>query len=401
MQRLGFIKYIVYKCSFRNSSSVDGIGRDLLDSITKKIPVSPDQKVIDYIRLRLTSRIYRDIREIIKKMDKGGQASKPLYLELQDTYLSSENIPSKTGKLSLQDMRKYSYFAASLGMIRKEVYSLLVRGKVLLEFTDREEIEAFNQPNISVNPLLLTAEQKTLFLYSLLGGDGDVLNPLYAELIKNEGNFSDRNAGNYLPSIYREIAKSFSSRTRTGIDKDKLERLRRSADTIESWKGKPYSGMEARGAAITIRLEPFVDLGLLEKQNPYKYEYRLSESGKKLFNLFCSNEDIGQFLDGSFFSSLNKSFNYGAKPAEEAEIMEVLFSAFDRIKSPLGYAPIKEIALLGAIKSLVNNRKYFEIDQATGLIAKYQESHPYAVRFQVDRSGVPVYVKFLSKVEKL
>ena len=400
MQRLGFVKYTVYKCSLRDSSTLNGIGKGLLDTVTKKFSVSLNQSVKDYIQLRLTNRIYRDIREIVKKIGEGSESNNSVSLELQDIYLSSQNIPSKTGKLISDDRRKYPYFAISLGMVRKGTYSLLVRGKVLLEFTDKEEVESFNQPTNSINPFILTTDQKIIFLYSLLEGDGDVLNPLYAELTKKEDSFSDRDAGDYLPFIYHKIYKSFNSRVTTGVEKDKLERLRRSADTIEKWKGKPYTGKGAREQSITPRLEPFVDLGFLKKQDPYKYEYRFSEQGGVFFDSFCVNEDVGKFLDDYFFLALNKSFKLEANPAKKHEIMEALFSAFNTIKSPLGYAPIKEIALFGAIRALVDKREYFEIGQATKLIMEYQKSHPYAARFQVDRSGAPVYVKFLNNSMK-
>ncbi|MFQ6091974.1 MAG: hypothetical protein ACE5OR_04725, partial [bacterium] len=80
-------------------------------------------------------------------------------------------------------------------------------------------------------------------------------------------------------------------------------------------------------------------------------------------------------------------------------ILNSVYESFEEIKSPLGYAPVKEIALLGAIRSFVNRKKYFEVGQASKLITEYQKSHPYALRFQVDRSGAPVYVKFTEKLE--
>jgi len=105
---------------------------------------------------------------------------------------------------------------------------------------------------------------------------------------------------------------------------------------------------------------------------------------------------VDKFLNESFFTALNKSFKRKRNSAQKDKIIEIIISVFNIIKSPLGYAPIKEIALFGAIKSLVDDKRYFEISQATKLIMEYQKSHPYAARFQVDRSGAPVYVKFIN-----
>lgn len=350
MQRLGFLKYLTWRCSLRNTSSLEILGKDLVNNGIK----------------------------------------------LQHVYLSSEILPSRTGKLIYRDWRGYPYLISSLNLGRKGTYSLLVRGKVFLELFSQSELKAFSEPIPEVNPLILTDEQKSFLLYCFIENDGDILKNLYAQILRQNRVFTDREAGDLLPDIYRTLVKFYRSKIRSGVDVKRLDRLARSADNIEIRKGKAYTG---RTHAIIPRLEPFVDLGLLKKQNPYKYEYYFSEQGKEFFTLFCSSEDedVDKFLNESFFTALNKSFKRKRNSAQKDKIIKIIISVFNRIKSPLGYAPIKEIALFGAIKSLVDDKRYFEINQATKLIKEYQKSHPYAARFQVDRSGAPVYVKFINK----
>jgi hypothetical protein len=390
-QRLGFIKYLTYKVSQNDTTPIKVLGADLLRAITKKINTELDDSLRIYIEHRSRNQ-FRNIPQ--------NQPEK-IYLELQDLYLADPKIPSKTGKLYLYDCQKrYPYLLSSIGFAREKTYSLLVRGKVFLEFVPREELDVFTNYTRTSNPFLLNDYQKYICLYSILENDGDVLKPLYARLLNLKSSFSDWFAGDFLPEIYTEITKRYSPRVASGVDKQKLDHLSDSAKRIERWVNKPRTG--GRGAkidAITPRLEPFVDLRLLKKQNPYKYEYCFSEQGKEFFNLFCLYEGVDKFLDDFFFSTLNKSFKLKGNSAKKDEIIEILLSVFDKIKSPLGYAPIKEIALFGATKSLVDNKRYFEIGQATKLIMEYQKSHPYAARFQVDRSGAPVYVKFLDKRE--
>jgi len=390
-QRLGFLKYLTYKASQSDSTNIRVLGTDLLRIMNKKVNVKLNESLTTYIERRLRNQF----RNIPKNQEK------KVYLELQDLYLTESKISSKTGKLYSDDSRRYPYLLSSLGYVREKTYSLLVRGKVFLEFIRKEELDAFTKYTRTLNPFLLSDYQKYICLYSILENDGDVLKPLYACLLNLKNSFSDWVAGDFLPEIYIQISKIYRAKITSGIDRERLDNLLDSAKRVERWVNKPRTGgRSAKIDAITPRLEPFVDLELLKKPNPYRYEYFFSKQGGEFFSLFCSSEDVGIFLDESFFSTLNKSFKLKARLAKKDEIMKALFFAFNKIKSPLGYAPIKEIALLGAIKSLADDRKYFEIGQATKLIMEYQKSYPYRARFQVNSSGAPVYVKFLNNREK-
>lgn len=388
-QRLGFLKYLTYRASQNDSTSIQILGIDLFRIMSKRVNVQLNESLQTYIKHRLRNQF--------------GNASKShqekIYLELQDLYLSDPKIPSKTGKLYSYDCQnRYPYLLSSLGFAREKIYSSLVRGKMFLEFIPKEELNAFTNYTRTLNPFLLSDYQKYSYLYSILENDGDVVRPLYTRLLSSRNCFSDWATGDFLPEIYVEIIKAYRPNVTSGVDKERLDHLFDSAKRIERWVNKPRTG--GRGAkidAITPRLEPFVDLELLKKRDPYKYEYYFSEQGRMFFDSFCINENVGKFLNDYFFSALNKSFKLKAQRAKKNEIMEALFSAFNTVKSPLGYAPIREIALFGAIRSLVDEREYFEIGQATKLIMEYQKSHPYAARFQVNRSGAPVYVKFLNK----
>ena len=391
-QRLGFLKYLTYRASQNDSTTIQALGTDLFRIMSKKVNVQLNKSLETYIEHRL--------RNQFRNTPKSHQEK--IYLELQDLYLSGPKIPSKTGKLYSYDcQRRYPYLLSSLGFAREKTYSSLVRGKMFLEFIPKEELNAFTNYARTLNPFLLNDYQKYSYLYSILENDGDVLRPLYTRLLSLRSSFSDWTAGDFLPEIYIEITKVYRPNVTSGVDKERLDHLFDSAKRIERWVNKPRTGgRSAKIDAITPRLEPFVDLGLLKKQDPYKYEYCFSEQGGVFFDSFCVNEDVGKFLDDCFFSALDKSFKLKANRAKKDEIMEALFFAFNAIKSPLGYAPIKEIALFGAIRSLVDKREYFEIGQATELVMEYQKSHPYAARFQVDRSGAPVYVKFLKNSMK-
>ncbi len=394
MQRPGFLKYLTYRCSLRDSSSLELLGKELISAGSKKVQTQLTPLLNEYILRRLTDRIYRDLRESIKK------STNSIYMETQDLYLADSQLPSKVGKLTGNDWRKYPYLLSSLGLMRKGTYSLLVRGKVFLELVSDAEIKALESYKPEINPLVLTHEQKALLLYCFIENDGFILKELYSNpnllALKD---FSDRQTGDFLPAIYRKVVKSFNPRARNGEDKDRLQRLLSSAEKIEQWKGKPYTGKGAREDSVTVRLEPLVDLGLLQKKDPYTYRYSITKEGRKFFRVFCQVTEICSFLKDAFFKTLNNTFSLKATPLRKhSDILSALFKAYEQIKSPLGYAPIKEIALLAAIKSLFSEKRYFEIGKASKLIMKYQKSHPNAIRFQVNRAGTPVYVKFSERV---
>jgi len=390
-QRLGFLKFLIYKASQKDSTSLKILGEELAKAISKKLNIELNEHQREYFKHKFRNCSLNN--------------NEKKYVELQDLYISDPRVISKTGRLSYSDcQKKYSYLICSYGFVRERSYSLLVRGKVLLEFVPMDEINAFNIYMPEYNPLILNEYQKYIFLYSIIENDGDVLKLLYTELVDLKSSFTDWIAGDFLPEIYEKISKDYASNITTGADRERIYHLLNSAEKIKKWVNKPSSESGRRGKvkndAITPRLEPFVDLGLLEKPDPYKYEYKFTEQGRKFFNSFSNVENvenIDKFLDFQFFSTLVKSFKLNAKRAEDdEEIIEILISAFHKIKSPLGYAPIREIALLGIIDSLVNENKYFEIGEAVRLIMEHQKKHPYKLRFQVDRSGAPVYVKFLT-----
>src|SRR5437016_3640737 len=130
-------------------------------------------------------------------------------------------MPSRRGKLHPDDEERYPYLAIELGFLRKGTFSLLVRGQAFLSLTQEEEKTAFRvpkavPPDLTINPLLLSTSQKLIFLFSLIERDGDALMRLYEALLNRPRQFTDREAGNLLPQIYRNIAKAARSKARSG-----------------------------------------------------------------------------------------------------------------------------------------------------------------------------------------
>ncbi|MBK6433673.1 hypothetical protein [Candidatus Amarolinea dominans] len=75
--------------------------------------------------------------------------------------------------------------------------------------------------------------------------------------------------------------------------------------------------------------------------------------------------------------------------------MPYLQRASKAIKSPGGYAPIEELALVAGIEGLLDHGLIIEPEVARKAIIAYQKDHPYEVRFTVDRMGVLAHARFV------
>lgn len=396
MQRLGFMKYLIHRCSQQTIWNLRSLGEELTKTVAQKITVNVTPALYAYIRKRLTDNAYSVLKRKLANVDEDNLESMTVPMELQDVYLADEKLPSRTGKLVAADWRKYPLLATSLGLMRKESYSLLVRGLMLIQLISQNELDAFKQYLPASNPFILDISQKLFFLFAFLEFDGDVLKALYANLLSLNQEFTDRDAGDYLPEIYHTLEKQARRRVRSADDRMRLERMLDMAASIEKWKERSYSGESARGHAITVRLEPLVDLEFLSKVDPFAYNYSISEPGKLFFDAVTQTDDIGDFLHSSFFAVCNETYKLGAKQIENPDdILAELYRAYNCLKSPVGYAPIIETALLASITAITERNIYFEIDESISVMKQLQKEQPHFIRFNIDRMGNLTYVKFV------
>jgi len=397
MQRLGYIKYVLSRGAATSTSSLEKLGHDLVDTVRRKVTVPLTPALYTYAKRRLTDRTYASLKQELERIGPDFAREQTLRVEIQDAYLADPALPSQTGKLVKADWRKYPNLLTGLGLLREGTYSLMVMGQTLLCLVSRKEVDAFGEYMPQANPFILSDPQRLLFLFMILNRDGDVLHPLYRALLEEDRVFNDRGAGDLLPSIFRDIEKRCRDRTRSGNDLQRLQQLRDTADTIERWASRQrYTGKGAREHAITPRLEPFADLGLLDKEDPFGYYYTLSQTGLAFWSAFCGieAEDIEGFLNERFFQVAAEAYGYPMRSIEGEELLARLYMAYNEVKSPLGYAPIKEVGLLAGVRALAEEGLYFELADALALLKEVQRAQPRNVRFNIDRMGRLTYVKF-------
>lgn len=405
MQRLGYLKRLTKRVTAISTSNLDNLGHDLLDAVTRKVRVPLDERLAAYIKVRLFDNTYASIKQPADAWLKNGGEPPIVPMELQDLYLADAKIPSGVGKLVRDDWSKYPPLAVNLGLIRAGTYSANTRALSLLCFTPEAELRAFQEYLPEANPLLLNRAQSLLMLYALIESDGEVLAPLWTQLAaKHPGGFNDRDAGNLLPEIYRALIARHRTRLLPAEVRDRLLALEKSADSIaQARRSEKYTGGSARENSVRVRLEPFADIGLFCKPDPFKYEYVFCEAGRTWAAALEgaeSSQVVAEFLANRFFTTAAAAWEVDARPiSAPEELVPHLRRASKAIRSPGGYAPIEEMALVAGIEGLLDHGVIIEPDAARKAIIAYQKDHPYEVRFTVDRMGVLAHASFVDPSE--
>jgi hypothetical protein len=402
MQRLGYLKRLVRRVTTLNTSNLDNLGTDLIDAVTRKIAVPLNSDRAAYIKLRLQDRAYSSLKnEVAAWLKLEPDAPPPtLSMELQDLYLADPSLPSHVGKLVRDDWRRYPPLGITLGFIRAGTYSPNTRALSLLHFTPDGELEAFTEYKPEQNPLRISRSQALLLLYAFLENDGEILAPLWTTLAATGSpTFTDRDAGDCLPSIYRAVIARHRKSSLPVEQRERLEVLEKSAANIEARRDKAYTGGSAREEASAPRVEPFVDIGLFDKPDDFKYEYAFNTAGQvwaEALSTVVSSDNVLEFLTGRFFSTAAKAWNPDAQPLTDSQtIIGYLRRAWEVIHTSGGYAPIEEFALVAGIHALLDDGLVLEQASARETLRAYQKENPYKVRFTVNRLGVLAHARFL------
>ncbi len=394
MQRLGYLKALCAIVNETETSNLESLGRRFIERVTKRIKLSPpfDDEIKAYAKSRLTDGAYRDVRKVIL----GNSIDSSVSLEIQDIYLANSDLPSRTGKLVEANWRKYPNLGTSLELVKRGTYSALTRSLVFLLLTPKVELSAFIEVDREHNPLILSDAQALVLLYCFIDNDAEVVIPLYKKLaVLDQTSFTEREASEFLPDIFRQISKNYLNRAIPAEARERLAVLNKTAASIEKWKGKAYTGGGAREEVIRVRLEPFCDLGFLNKPDKDRYEYQFTPSCRVLLEKWESSETTDQFLQGHFFSTFAACRGIICAEADDTEALEALRKAGDDLKSSLGYSPIVDVGLLAGIRLLTEKGKALEISRTFDLLKAFQKRDPTLLRFTVDRMGSLAYVKFL------
>lgn len=395
MQRVGFLKLLCAQTARVETSNLDTFGKQFIQTLLKRVRVTPPYRegLRDYVRNRLTDKVYHDLRKTVLDDSPAGNA---VSMELQDVYLSDPVLASSTGKLVEADWKRYPYLSTALDLVKLGTYSLMTRALVLLAVTPKEEIAAYNEYDEKHNPLRITPEQASVLLYCFIDNDAEIIHRLFHVLLEPKNTFDERIAGDMLPKIIRQSVNSFRNASLPTEDRERLGILEKVAGRIEDWRGRPYSGSGSREESIRVRLEPYCDLGLLRKPDKHRFVYCVTPAMRVLMKNWSSLEATDDFLERQFFTTLAALNGLKAREATNDEAKKALMDAGHTLKSTLGYGPITDVGLLAGIRLLFRQKRVLELNRTRELLRAWQKEAPTMVRFTVDRMGALAYVKFVA-----
>jgi hypothetical protein len=378
MQRLGHVKALISISSPARLTNFQAANAELSRLVRAMVPIG-----------QATEAVQKYFGTRKKPRGKDGK------VEIQDAFLSMANIPSQTGSLTNKAFEDGHIvnLAVALGLLRPKNFSLTPLGRVLQNIMGEKETAAFKSYSLESNPYVLKPAEKVFFLYCLISSDGDVTRRFYPKLLDTGGKFNRAEAGNTLAEVFREMASDFKSKARSLEDFATIRKWQEYAHTIENQPITSHSGV--REQRVTLRLEAFVDLSFLVKDDPSRYAYRFTPFGACFAQNLRGLGEIETFLRESYFQFVNECWDLGATKAEEVEeIIPLVIPSYMRLKSDLGYAPILEMLLSASIDALGGSPgRYFELGSGIQAVRTFQREHPDDVRFNVDRRGEIRYVK--------
>lgn len=403
MERLGFLKRLLKRVSVTATSNFENLGKDLISTVSQKIRVTVTQERLEYITSRVRGNTLNSFKKDIDLWLKEGGNPPEIYAEIQDLYLADPTLPSQVGRLVEDNWRRYPAFGTNLGLIRTGTYSLNTRGISFLHLVNQEEINAFIKYDPENNPLQISKQQRLLLLYSLIENDGEVVVPLWKQLFSISTKFTEKEAGNLLPNIYKNILARHRTKLLSIDIRERLNVLEETAGNIQkiALSEKGYGGTSPREISIRPRIEPYVDIGFLSKPNPTKYDYFFNEVGTRWVDELTGDEDseaIGEFLARRFFHAIAHAWQIKTHELTTPdEILPYLKRAAKAISSSSDYAPIEELALLSGIWALNDDCAILEPGVAREVLIAYQKANPYKVRFTVDRTGALAHARFIDE----
>lgn len=373
------------------NTNLEGITGRFEPVVTKLRPIPPviNQQVQEYIKAYRHNRYKKTVN--IESV------------ELQDLYLSSDDLPSKSGAIT-GDMSGAGYrhavyveiptWAVHLRILRSENYTLTDRGKALLGLAgiNTDSVEGYNP---AINPMKLNPGEKLFFLYSILDVDGDLIKPLYGELVASRSDFSRGEVGERIASHLQQML---------------LERLRHPSNSTErrladkasaivlSIKNQKSSGLGPRDSVATPRTEPLVDCGLLDRVDPMVYNYRTPNSAVGFISTLSEAESVGEFLETQLVSCALPFVDIDREIADPETRQQValkqIASCYLVLRTGLGYCSIRELAVMAVARALNNGSPLFEIGDAEMAILAASKEHGRAVRFTKTRHGDIGLVRF-------
>lgn len=408
MQRPGLLAAACAASENRRPADADRVAATLKGLVARQVAVPEEfrAQAEDYLAgLRLWQR-YRSVR--------GRELTDADLLEAQDVWLADPALPAATGALTQENAIETPLLAVSLRLLREGNFTRTDRGRALLLAFGAERVGGLSAGTPRPNPFELPAGAQLLVLYSLMEADGDFLQSLWRIALGLANSDSDRPRGAVphaeldtadftrrhlsltLGAACADLRSRARRRSRTGSDQQLLLRL---AEWEQAVSEEPKSGSEWGGGRppdqmATLRLEPFVDCGIIGRRSRYAYRYELSAAQRQFLNSFAEADDVGAFAIDSLVSGWLAAQGSEAIYADEETIWHAVRGAYGDLRSSLGFAAFNEV-LLVAVGRLLDRQpaQWFELRDGIDLLHQRRRESPRQVRLGMNQAGELTYMK--------
>jgi hypothetical protein len=392
MQRAGMLA-VACAASNRRASNLERVTRGLGEIVSHKVELGDDLERFQAYRRSL--RLWKRYGNLPEQVEPGTK------VELQDVWLADPGLPSVTGALTKEVMSDIPQLAVNLRLLRKGNMSQTDRARALLNAYGEDATAALTGKERAPSPLVLPVAAQLILAYAMLEADSDFLRAAWQTTrVLGTSEFKRADFATGLQGACDRLVAEARRKAVTGADRQLLMRLREWSDEIAKGRGSGpnWGGGRPPDHLATLRLEPYVDLGLIEKLDRAKYRYRVNEAQEPFFRAISETESVMKLARTSLVRLLLRASGRGDdhRLASEDEIWERIRGTYQTMRSRLGFAPFVEVVLLSAGSLMEEDpTSFFEIQNGLDVILKRRRKAPKEVRLTISRKGELTYMKIL------
>ena len=327
-----------------------------------------------------------------------GEALKPDdLLWIQDVWLADPAVPRATGAVTRENATELPQLGVALRFLREGNYTRTDRGRALLIALGgrRSSIE---RAEPAPNPLGLGFASQLLLAAALLEADGDFLQSVWrtAEVLEAE-TFTRVDFTSGMKAACDDLLARGRRRTRTGADRGVMVRLKDWADAVAKPRGsgKDWGGGRPPDQLATVRVEPWVDLGVLTAADRFSYKYALTPGQRQVVAAFAHADEIAELSATSLVTLMHTAHGRPLpRRAGDQEAWDAIRVAYGELRTTLGFAAFAEVVLLAAGRLAdAPQPRLLELRQGVDLLKERRRDAPRDVRIGINRRGDLTYMK--------
>jgi hypothetical protein len=387
MQRIGVLLAVVGAASEARAQTLEGMSRAYSTLLRRRVPVPAERKEQFATYLR-SQRLW-------ERYGKGASDRAPDRAEIQDLWLADTSGPSSTGAITDIVTHEPPQLATATRLLRSNNYTVTDRGRALAIVAERE-LRALRHGELDPNPFVPNDGAKAVLLYSLLDADIEVMQALYRRVLDSKSEFSRVSVSECLGDVTADLIGEWGRRVRSGDDRKAVARLKDLQVLVSRPRGtgEEWGGGRPPDQTSTVRIEPYVDLCLIDKPKRHRYDYRLTSRQRAFFDQLVGSPPE-EFLERKLFKAyVAATSSASPERASDDEIWERIQGAYSTLRSSLGYASLVEVVVLAIAGLLAEGRGgYFEVGDGADVIRAQHDENPRGVRFGAKRGGGLTYVK--------